>query len=89
VAEIKTVSLDLAKNWFQMHGADAQGRPVLRKKLARGKLLAFSANLPRCLAGMEACGGAHPFGTSGADRCATGSPIKAGDPQVASEARYT
>jgi transposase len=54
VAEIKTVSLDLAKNWFQMHGADAQGRPVLRKKLARGKLLAFSANLPRCLAGMEA-----------------------------------
>jgi transposase len=59
VAEITTIGLDLAKNWFQVHGADAQGRPVLRKKLARGKLLEFFANLPPCLIGMEACGSAH------------------------------
>ncbi len=49
MAEITTVGLDLAKSWFQVHGADAQGRPLLRKKLARGKLLAFFAGLPRCL----------------------------------------
>jgi transposase len=59
VAEIATVGLDLAKNWFQVHAADAQGRPVLRKKLARSKVLEFFANLPPCLVGMEACGGAH------------------------------
>jgi transposase len=59
VAEITTIGLDLAKNWFQVHGADAHGRPVLRKKLARGKLLGFFADRPPCLIGMEACGSAH------------------------------
>jgi transposase len=59
MTEIATVGLDLAKSWFQVHGADAQGRPVLRKKLARGKVLEFFANLPPCLVGMEACGSAH------------------------------
>ena len=51
MAEITTIGLDLAKNWFQVHGADAHGRAVLRKKLARGKVLAFFANLPPCLVG--------------------------------------
>jgi transposase len=59
MTEMTTVGLDLAKNWFQVHGADAQGRPVLRKKLARSKVLEFFANLPPCLVGMEACGSAH------------------------------
>jgi transposase len=59
MAEIMTIGLDLAKSWFQAHGADAQGRPVLRKKLARGKVLEFFAGLPSCLVGMEACGSAH------------------------------
>src|SRR5689334_25357363 len=59
VAAIATIGLDLAKSWFQVHGADAQGRPVLRKKLARSKVLEFFANLPPWLVGMEACGSAH------------------------------
>ena len=59
MVEITTVGLDLAKSWFQVHGADAQGRPVLRKKLARGKVLEFFANLPPCLVGMAACASAH------------------------------
>ena len=32
MSEITTVGLDLAKNVFQAHGADARGRAVLRKK---------------------------------------------------------
>ncbi len=48
---ITTIGLDLAKSWFQVHGADAQRRPVLRKKLARSKVLEFFANLPPCLVG--------------------------------------
>ena len=59
VTTIATIGLDLAKSWFQVHGADAQGRLVLRKKLARGKVRAFFASLPPCLVGMEACGSAH------------------------------
>lgn len=56
---IAAIGIDLAKSWFQVHGADAQGRPVLRKKLARAKVLQFFADLPPCLVGMEACGSAH------------------------------
>jgi len=57
--QITTVGLDIAKNLFQVHGADAQGRPVLRRKLARGKVLEFFTNLPPCLVGLEACAAAH------------------------------
>ncbi len=34
--QITTVGLDIAKNLFQVHGADAQGRVLLKRKLARG-----------------------------------------------------
>ena len=50
MAEITTVGLDLAKNVFQAHGADASGRVVLRKKLRRDQVLAFFAQLPACVA---------------------------------------
>src|SRR3954470_12319847 len=57
--QVTTIGLDLAKNVFQVHGADAQGRPVLKRRLARGKVLEFFANLPPCLVGLEACAAAH------------------------------
>src|SRR5436305_7532551 len=57
--QVTTVGLDLAKNLFQVHGADAQGRPVLRRRLAREKVREFFANLPPCLVGLEACAAAH------------------------------
>ena len=57
--QVTTIGLDLAKSVFQVHGTDSRGRVVLRKRLTRGKLLEFFANLPACLVGMEACGGAH------------------------------
>ena len=57
--QITTIGFDTAKNLFQVHGADAQGRPVLRRKLARGKVLEFFATLPHCLVGLEACAAAH------------------------------
>ncbi len=60
--EIITVGLDLAKNVFQAHGADASGRAVLRKKLRRDQVLAFFDQLPPCVVAMEACGGAHFWG---------------------------
>jgi transposase len=57
--KITTVGMDLAKQVFQVHGVDAQGRAILCKKLNRSSVLEFFANLPPCLIGMEACGSAH------------------------------
>ena len=57
--ELKILGIDLAKDSFQLHGVDEQGRSVLKKRLTRTKLSAFIANPPPCLIGMEACGGAN------------------------------
>lgn len=57
--KITTVGLDLAKNVFQVHGADERGRAVLRKQLQRDQITTFFANLEPCLIGIEACGSAH------------------------------
>lgn len=57
--QITTVGLDLAKNVFQIHGANEHGKPVLRKTLRRSQVAAFFANLPPCLVGIEACASAH------------------------------
>lgn len=62
MSEIVTVGLDLARNVFQAHGADATGSAVLRKKLRRDQVLAFFSHLPPCVVAMEACGGAHFWG---------------------------
>jgi transposase len=57
--QVTTIGIDVAKSVFQLHGVDSRGRVVLRKRLAREKLLAFVANLPQCVIGMEACASAH------------------------------
>jgi len=57
--EITTVGLDLAKNVFQVHGVDAQGKVALVRQLRRKQVLEFLGKLPPCLIGMEACATAH------------------------------
>ncbi len=57
--KITTLGLDLAKNLFQVHGVNEFGKPVIKKQLRRNQLAEFFVNLPPCLIGMEACGGAH------------------------------
>ena len=57
--QVTAIGLDIAKNVFQVHGVDQHGKVVLRNRLSRGQVLAFFANLPRCVIGLEACGGAH------------------------------
>jgi transposase len=59
VSEISTVGVDLAKSVFQIHGADARGAVVLRKKLRRAQVVNFFAGLAPCVVAMEACAGAH------------------------------
>lgn len=62
MTQVSTIGLDLAKNIFQAHGADAAGSVVFRRKLRREQVLAFFAAQPPCLVAMEACPGAHYWG---------------------------
>ncbi|MBQ9452243.1 MAG: IS110 family transposase [Desulfovibrio sp.] len=57
--QVCTIGLDIAKNKFQVHGEDSQGQKVFSKQLSRSSVSPFFANLPVCLVGLEACGGAH------------------------------
>ena len=57
--KVVTIGLDLAKYIFQVYGADAEGRLLLRKRLRRSQVADFFANVPPCVVGMEACCGAH------------------------------
>jgi transposase len=57
--QITIIGLDIAKNVFQVHGADKAGRPVLRRRLRRREVLRFFVNLERCLVGIEACHSSH------------------------------
>lgn len=57
--KITTVGIDLAKNVFQIHAVDEQGKTVLKKQLKRDQMAEFFVNLPACLIGMEACGSSH------------------------------
>jgi hypothetical protein len=54
LSSVTTVGLDLAK-----HDIDASGRVIVTRGLRRKDVLAFFAQLPECLVGMEACGSAH------------------------------
>jgi transposase len=57
--QVTTIGLDIAKRVFQVHGVDAAGAVVVRKKLRRSELLQFFARLAPCLIGIEACATAH------------------------------
>jgi transposase len=57
--QVTTIGLDIAKRVFQVHGVDAAGAVVVRKKLRRSELLPFFARLGSCLIGIEACATAH------------------------------
>ena len=55
MAKVSTIGLDLAKNVFQVHAIDEEGKVVVR----RAEVLPFFAKLASYLVGIEACGTAH------------------------------
>ena len=52
------IGLDIAKNVFHLYSINNDGK-VIKKKLKRDRLLAFFANYPTSLIGIEACGSSH------------------------------
>ena len=59
MAEIVTIGLDIAKSVFQVHGVDAAGQVVVRRRLRRSHVLRFFAGLAPCMVGIEACATSH------------------------------
>ena len=57
--QVTTIGLDLAKNIFQVHGIDANGKIAFNRSLRRSQVLAFFKNRKPCLVGIEACGTSH------------------------------
>ena len=57
--KIKTIGIDLAKNVFQIHGVDVNGKSVLKKQLRRNQMATYFVKIEPCLIGMEACASAH------------------------------
>ncbi len=56
---VTLIGIDLGKHCFHLHGQDASGRMVFRKKLSRSQMLTQLVNVPACRVVMEACAGAH------------------------------
>ena len=62
--DIASIGVDLGKNTFHLVALNQQGKVVVRKKFSRRQLLAYTANVPSSLVGMEACTGAHFLGAA-------------------------
>jgi transposase len=60
--EIATLDLDLGKRVVHVVGLDRAGSMVLRRRVSRDRVLTLTANLPRCIIGIEACCAAHHLG---------------------------
>ena len=61
MGEVITIGVDIAKSVFQIHGVDANGTVVIRRRVGRARVVEFFADLPPCLVGMEACATAHQW----------------------------
>ena len=62
MSEITTIGLDLAKQVFHVVGCDVRGKQVMRKRLRRGQMHGYFANVPACTVAMEGCASAHYWG---------------------------
>jgi len=59
MSSVALVGIDLGKHSFHLHGQDAAGREVFRKKATRQQMIQFLSNLPACTVAMEACAESH------------------------------
>ena len=59
---IASIGIDLGKTTFHLVALGERSRILFRKKFSRAQLLAYTANLPSSLVGLEACSGAHFLG---------------------------
>ncbi|MFZ4221190.1 IS110 family transposase, partial [Enterobacter ludwigii] len=56
---VTLIGIDLGKHSFHIHCQDKSGKPLLRKKFTRAKLIEFLGGCASATVVMEACAGAH------------------------------
>src|SRR5215468_4466734 len=61
---IASIGIDLGKTTFHLVALGERNKILLRKKFSRTQLLAYTANLPASLIGLEACAGSHFVGAA-------------------------
>src|SRR3954454_1015946 len=52
VMDVKVIGVDIAKRYFQVHGINASGVVMIRRKISRDGFLKLFAALPPCLVGL-------------------------------------
>ena len=57
--QIARLGMDTSKHFFQLHGVNADEKPVLRKKMRRKEMIDFFTTCPPTVIAIEACGGSH------------------------------
>jgi len=60
--DVASIGLDIAKQVFQAHGADARGETLFNIRIKRQELLDFFRNLSPCRIGIEACATSYFWG---------------------------
>jgi transposase len=60
--QIRSIGIDLGKTTFHLVALGTRSQILLRKKLSRSQLLAYTAKLSPTLIGMEAGVGSHFLG---------------------------
>jgi len=58
---IETLGIDIAKNVFQLHGVNRNGRAILKRRVMRDQLLDVVAQIDPCTIVVEACTGAFTW----------------------------
>src|SRR6202007_3456188 len=61
---IASIGIDLGKATFHLVALGEHNKILLRRKFSRSQLLAYTANLPASLIGLEAGAGAHFMGAA-------------------------
>src|SRR5579872_2991645 len=61
---IASIGIDLGKTTFHLVALGENSKVLVRRKFSRSQLLAYTANLPASLIGLEACAGAHFLGAA-------------------------
>jgi transposase len=61
---ITSIGIDLGKTTFHLVALGERNKVLVRKKFSRAQLLAYTANLPTTLVGLESCAGAHFMGAA-------------------------
>ncbi|NMK46051.1 IS110 family transposase [Achromobacter sp. Bel] len=59
MSTVTLIGIDLGKHSFHLHGQDATGRMVFRKKCSRPQLFTLLGTTPSSTVVMEACAGVH------------------------------